>query len=538
MDVQQKEEIKELENFYAGTIQRIEGGAINKGKIVAVRPDSFVVDVGYKSEGLVSKSEFTDEELQSLKEGDEIDVFVERINEKEQIVSLSRKRAQRIKKWEDIVDAFTNGKDIHGVVTGKTKGGYLFDVEGIKAFLPASHIDVRNVKDKDAYIGQTMAVKVLKLSNPKNYTMPYAEQSVMVVSRRIILEEERNIQKEETKKRIKEGALIKGTVKNITEYGVFVDLGGIDGLLHISDISWRRVSHASDFFKVGDEGEFLVIKYDEANEKVTLGYKQKRPEPWIGADERYSPGMMVKGKVVTITDYGIFLEIEDGLEGLVHISEIDWAPRPKHPSKYLSLNEQTEAVVLSVNCEARKLSLSIKQTKPKPWSLVGEKYAIGDRVSGRIKTITEFGMFVRLPEGVDGLVHISDISWTKHIKHPSELFKKGQKIEAVVLNIDIEKERLALGIKQLTEDPWLEEIPARFQLGQQFSGKVIKKTDFGIFVELQGGIDWVEGLVYQTEIDHSVKADEGDIIDVRIIKMNRDEKKIGLSMKNVKPNEE
>ncbi len=538
MEGQQKEEIKELENLYADTIQRIEGGVINRGKIVAIRNDFFVVDVGYKSEGLVPKSEFTEEEQQSLKEGDEIDVFVERINEREQIVSLSKRRAERIKRWEAIVDAFTNNRTITGTVVGKTKGGYVFDVDGIKAFLPASHIDIRSVKNKDSYIGQVMPVRVLKLSNPRNYTMPSSEQSVMIVSRRVILEEERNRQKEEIKKTIKEGELIKGVVKNITDYGVFVDLGGIDGLLHISDISWRRVSHAKEYFNVGDEGEFVVLKYDEANEKVTLGYKQKRPDPWIGADERYTPGMKVKGKVVTITDYGVFLEIEEGLEGLVHISELDWAPRPKHPSKYFTLNEETEAMVLSVNCEARKLALSIKQLKPKPWSLVGERYAIGDKVSGRIKTITDFGVFVRLPEGVDGLVHISDISWTKHIKHPSEVFKKGQKIEAVVLNIDIEKERLALGVKQLTEDPWLNEIPARFQLGQQFKGKVIKKTDFGIFVELQGGIDGVEGLVYQNEIDPSLEVNEGDMIYVRVIKMNRDEKKIGLSMRNIRRDEE
>lgn len=537
MDGQLKEEIKDLENFYAGTIQRIEGGAINRGRIVSVRPDSFVVDVGYKSEGIVSKDEFSQEELESLKEGDEIDVFVVRINEKEQIVSLSRKRAQRIKKWEEVVDAFTNNREIWGTVTGKTKGGYIFDVEGLRAFLPASHIDIKNVKDKDSYIGKSMAVKVLKLHTPRNNSMPSEEQSVMIVSRKTILEEERNLKKEETKKKIHEGALVHGIVKNITDYGVFIDLGGIDGLLHISDISWKRVNHASDFFKIGDEGEFLVTKYDADTEKITLGYKQKRPDPWEGAESRYNPGMKVRGKVVNITDYGIFVEIQEELEGLIHLSELDWAPRPKHPSKYASIGEEIEVTVISINNEARKLSLSLKQTKPKPWSLVGEKYAVGDRVSGRIKTITDFGIFVRMPEGVDGLVHISDISWTKHIKHPSEIYRKGQKIEAIVLNIDIEKERLALGIKQLTEDPWINIIPARFQQGQEFQGKVIKKADFGIFVELQGGIDGVEGLVYSSEIDPTVNVNEGDSIFVRVIKVNLDEKKIGLSMKNVNAHE-
>lgn len=537
MDAQTKEQNKELEEFYLDTIQRVEGGVISKGRIVAIRPDAFVVDVGYKSEGLIPKEEFTEQEIGALKEGDEIDVFVERINEKEQMVSLSRKRAKRIKKWEEIVEAFNKSKEVFGTITAKTKGGFVFDVDGIRAFMPASQVDLKGSKDKDSYVGQSMAVRILKLSRPRSLGPSSEEQSLMIVSRRAILEEELKRQKEETKKLLREGALVSGTVKNITDYGVFVDLGGIDGLLHISDISWRRVNHASEFFKVGDKKEFIVLKYDEQNEKITLGYKQKTPDPWIGVETRYSPNMRLKGKVVSITDYGLFVEIEEGLEGLVHQSELDWAPRPKHPSKYANIGDEIEVMILSIDPGARKLSLSLKQTKPKPWSLVGERYSVGDIVSGRIKTITDFGVFVRMPEGVDGLVHVSDISWTKHIKHPSEVFKKGQKVEAKVLNIDIERERLALGIKQLKEDPWTKEIPALFQPGQVFAAKVLKKTDFGIFVELQSSIEGVEGLVYASEVDPSVEVKEGDIIHVRVIKMNVDEKKIGLSMKNVKSHE-
>ncbi|MCX8069715.1 MAG: 30S ribosomal protein S1 [Thermodesulfovibrionales bacterium] len=538
MDAQLKEEIKDMESFYEGTIQKIYGGEINQGKIVAVREDSFVVDVGYKSEGLIPKDEFTQAELENLKEGDFIDVFVERINEKEQSVSLSRKRARKIKTWELVVNYFKEGKNIEGTVESKIKGGYIFDFEGLKAFLPTSQLDIKTVKDQDAFIGKTLQVRILKLANNKNYKALLQDNPVMVVSRKVILEEERNKLKEETKQFIKEGMIVKGTVKNVTNYGVFVDLGGIDGLLHISDISWKRVTNASDYFKVGDESEFIVLKCDLEKEKITLGYKQKKPDPWIDVQSRYSEGMKVKGKVVSITDYGIFVELEEGLEGLVHLSELDWVPRPKHPSKYVAVGNEIEVIILSINEEARKLSLSLKQIKPKPWDLVGEKYKVGDIATGKIKTITDFGIFVRLPEGVDGLVHISDISWTKHIKHPSEIFRKGQKIETKVLNIDIPNERLALGIKQLKEDPWIKEIPARFQQGIQCKAKVLKITDFGIFVELQGGVDGVEGLIYANEIDHSIEPKEGDEIIVRVIKINLDDRKIGLSMKNIKRDED
>ncbi len=537
MDMHSEEETTDIEKLYEDTLHRIASGRITKGKIVSKRSDDVVVDVGYKSEGVVPVSEFTSEELAGLSEGDEIEVFIERINDREGVVTLSRDRASKIRAWESLSEAYNNNELVEGTVAGKTKGGLFVDIAGIRAFLPASQIDIKIVKDKemDAHLGKSMQLKVLKLTTPKGQ---FSENQIagasVVVSRRAVVEAERMRMKEETLKIIKEGELLKGVVKNITDYGVFVDLGGIDGLLHISDISWRRVNHPSEFFKIGDVEEFVVLKFDGETEKVTLGYKQKIADPWLTVDEKYEPGMKLKGKVMNIADYGIFVEVEQGLEGLIHVSEIDWDPRPKHPSKYVSVGEAIEAMVISVNREERRLSLSMKNLKPKPWQLVGESYKVGQKITGKVKTLTDFGAFVRLPEGVDGLIHISDFSWTKHIKHPSELLKKGQKVEAVILSLEPDKERMALGIKQLAADPWIEEIPAKFRLGDESKGKILKITDFGIFVELKGG---VEGLVYSSEIDASKEIKEGDEIPVRIIKLNPDERKIGLSMKNVKSGE-
>lgn len=534
MNMHAEDETTDIEKLYEDTLYRIASGRIIKGKIVSKRSDDLIVDVGYKSEGVVPISEFTADEIANLNEGDEIEVFIERINDKEGIVILSRDRASKIRTWELLSKAYNHKALVEGIVIGKTKGGLFVDVYGIKAFLPASQIDIKIVRDKemDAYIGKSLQLKILKLTTPKGQ---FSENQIagasVVVSRRAVIEEERMRQKEETLKIIKEGAILKGVVKNITDYGVFVDLGGIDGLLHISDISWRRVNHPSEFFKIGDVEEFIVLKFDGEAEKVTLGYKQKISDPWLTVDEKYKEGMKLKGRVMNITDYGIFVEVEQGLEGLIHVSEIDWNARPKHPSKYVSVGEEVEAMVIGVNKDERRLSLSIRNLKPKPWQLVGENYKVGQKITGKVKTLTDFGTFVRLPEGVDGLIHISDFSWTKHIKHPSELLKKGQKIEAVILSMEPEKERMALGIKQLTPDPWIEEIPAKYRLGDEFKGRILKITDFGIFVELKDG---VEGLVYSSEVDASKEVKEGDEISVRIIKLNPDERKIGLSMKNVK----
>lgn len=522
----------EMEKLYAETFHKIEEGVILRGKVVALKQDGVIVDIGYKSEGFIPIEEFSEEELISLGVGSNIEVYVEEIEDSEGIVTLSKDKAAKIKSWELLEEAFQKGTSVEGKVVGKTKGGLSVNISGVYAFLPGSQIDIKTPKEIDSLIGKTMSFKVLKLNN---------RLSNVVISRRAILEEERQKKKAETLEKLKEGTIIKGIVKNITDYGVFIDLGGIDGLLHISDISWGRINHPSEFFAIGDEGEVIVLKYDEENEKVTLGYKQKKPDPWVTVDERYPIGKKVRGKVVSITDYGAFIELEEGLEGLVHISEIDWVSRPKHPSKYLSFGETVDAVVLKADKEERRLSLSIKQLKPSPWEVVSQRYTIGQKISGKVKTLTDFGVFVNLPEGVDGLIHISDLSWTKHIKHPSELLRKGQKIEAVILSIEPDKERIALGLKQLKLDPWVHEIPEKFKLGSEVKGKVLRITDFGIFVELEGG---VEGLIYSSEIIKPASGKiedvikEGDDIWVRIIKIDLEERKIGLSMKNLKRTEE
>jgi small subunit ribosomal protein S1 len=529
----QMDDNKDLEQMYAETLQRVHRGSLARGRVVAVNSDGVVVDIGYKSEGIVPLSEFAQEELKSLSEGSEIEVYVDRINDQDGMIVLSRDRASRIRAWDMLAELYQQNARVEGTVLEKTKGGLIVNIMGVKAFLPASQVDIKATKNLDALIGKNIEVKILKFSPPRNpavSTSGNAHGATLIVSRRAVIEEERNQAREETLKVLKEGAVLKGVVKNVTDYGVFVDLGGVDGLLHISDISWGRVNHPSEFFKVGDEKEFLVLKFDESTHKVTLGYKQKKPDPWLTVDEKYFAGMQVKGKVVNITDYGVFVEVEDGLEGLVHVSELDWTPRPKHPSKYVQLGQEVEAKVISVHKTERRLSLSIRQLRQKPWDLVGQTYQVGQKISGKVKTLTDFGAFVRLPEGVDGLIHISDLSWTRHIKHPSEMLKKGQKIEAVILSLEPDKERMALGIKQLTEDPWQNEIPARFRLGDVLNGKVLRITDFGIFVELEGG---VEGLVYSSEVDTARQVQEGDEVRVRIIKVNVDERKIGLSMKNV-----
>ncbi len=518
----------EMEKLYAETFHSIQEGSILKGKILSLRQDGVIIDVGYKSEGFIPMEEFSEEEIGSLQIGADLEVFVEKIEDAEGTLALSKERATKIKVWEMLENALRDGRSVEGKIVGKTKGGFSVEISGVAAFLPGSQVDIKPLKNVDNLIGKKLSFRVLRLNS---------KLSNVIVSRRAILEEEIQKKKAATLEQLKEGQVMQGIVKNITDYGVFVDLGGIDGLLHISDISWGRINHPSEFFAIGDEISVVILKFDEANEKVTLGYKQRKPDPWTLVDEKYPVGKRVKGKVVSITDYGAFIELEEGLEGLVHISEIDWLSRLRHPSKYLSIGETVETLVLKVDKDERRLSLSIKQVKPSPWSLVSQRYTVGQRVSGKVKTITDFGVFVGLPEGIDALIHISDLSWTKHIKHPSELLKKGQTIDAIVLSIDSESEKMALGLKQLEQDPWVHDIPERFKLGSEVMGKVLSLTDFGIFVELEGG---GEGLVYSSEIakPHPENTDEdikpGDTIAVRIIKIDCEERKIGLSMKNLK----
>lgn len=513
----------DLEKLYAQSFQGIEIGTVLTGKVLKVKSDGVIVDVGYKSEGIIRGSEFTSEDLSRIKVGDDIEVMVEAFADSEGMIRLSKERAMRVKTWSTVEGCMKENTAVEGIICEKTKGGAFVDIGGVRAFMPGSHIDIRPVKDIDSLMGRKLMMKVLKVNS---------RRSNVIVSRRLFLEEERQQKREHTLHILKEGAILKGAVKNITDYGVFVDLGGIDGLLHISDISWGRITHPSKFFTVGQEIEVVVLSYDKENDKVTLGYKQKMQDPWGSVESKYPIGTKVAGRVVSLTDYGAFIEVEEALEGLVHASEIEWSPRPKHPSKYLNVGDTVEAVVLKADKADRRLSLSLKQLKPSPWQMVAERYKQGQVIKGKVRGITEFGAFVGLPEGVDGLVHISDISWTKHVKHPSEVLKKGQDIEAIVLSVEPEKERIALGIKQTSQDPWINDIPVKFKLGDEYDCKVLRSTDHGVFVEIEGD---VEGLVYSSEVaDTGTPYKEGDKIRARIIKVDLANKKIGLSMRNVK----
>ena len=512
---------EELEKLYAESFQGIESGSVLTGTVVSVRSDGVIVDVGYKSEGVIKVSEFSDEELQTLKDGDALEVFVVAVKDGEGVVVLSRDRAKKMMAWGNLEESFNENRDIEGVITGKTKGGLFVDINGVSAFLPGSHVDIRPTRDLDHLIGQKVQVRIIKMN---------ARRNNVIVSRRICLEEERSEKKSTTLELIKEGEIMPGIVKNITDYGVFIDLGGIDGLLHISDISWGRISHPAKHFAIGQEVEVMIMNFDSETEKVTLGFKQKMEDPWARVNEKYPVGTELTGKVVSLTDYGAFVEVEEALEGLVHSSEIEWSPRPKHPSKYLNVGDEVRAIVLKADKDERRLSLSLKQLKASPWELVAQSYSPGDKVTGKVRGITDFGAFVGLPEGVDGLVHISDISWTKHIKHPSDVLKKGQEVTAEVLSIEPAKERMALGIKQLTVDPWINEIPQKFNLDDEYECKVLRVTEHGVFVELE---DDVEGLIYSSELDPDAEElKEGDVIKARTIKVDLANKKIGLSMKS------
>lgn len=519
-------EKEELENLYAETFKELEEGSIAQGKIVQVQDDGVMVDVGYKNEGIINKDEFTVEELAGLTPGMEIEVYVTKINAADGVVYLSKKKAELARQWNIIEESYEKGTPVEGKIIEVVKGGLIVDLNGIKAFLPGSQIDTKAVKDMTSLLDQVLELKVIKINH---------KRSNIIVSRRIILEEERERLRQTTLSELKEGTVCHGIVKNITDYGAFIDCGGIDGLLHISDMSWGRINSPSELFKVGDRVDVVVLKYDEETQKVTLGYKQRKPDPWTTAEEKYPPGTKIKGKVINIAEYGIFVEIEEGLEGLIHVSEMDWLEKIKRPSKIYSIGDTVEAVILSVDKEERKISLSIKQLMPSPWDIVGQKYSVGQRIKGKVRSFTDFGAFISLEEGVDALLHISDMSWTRHIRHPSEMLKKGQTIEAVVLNIEPEKERMALGLKQLTDDLWIEEVPKRFKVGDTVKGHIVKITEFGIFIAFDGGD--IEGLIYASEIekDPDESLDKiykvGQDVTAKIIKVDTAERKIGLSMK-------
>jgi small subunit ribosomal protein S1 len=514
-----------LAALYEETFKNLEEGTITEGRVVAVTKDKVVVDIGYKSEGMVPNDQFTTEELQNVKVGDRLQVYIEECEDADGNLILSKEKADKMKIWEELEKLFNDGKSIDGKIVARIKGGMMVDI-GVKAFLPGSQIDLHPVRDLDGLVGRTFPLKIIKINHRRGN---------VVVSRRVLLEETRDSKRKTTLSTLKEGQLIQGVVKNITDYGAFIDLGGIDGLLHITDMSWGRVGHPSEMFNIGDKVEVTVLKYDRETGRISLGLKQKSADPWMGVATKYAIGTRVRGRVVSLTDYGAFIELEPGVEGLVHVSVMSWTHEVRHPSRVVSIGDQVEAAVLNVDQASRKISLGMKQTAPNPWDMVEGKYAIGTRIEGKVKSLTDFGAFVGLEEGIDGLIHISDMSWTKHIKHPSELFKKGQKVEAVVLRIDKDKERLSLGYKQLKSDPWDDEIPSRYAVGDVAVGKVSKVADFGIFVELDGG---VEGLIHisETGLDPQAKLEEKfklqDEVTAKIIKVDREERKIALSLRD------
>jgi small subunit ribosomal protein S1 len=514
-----------LAALYEETFKNLEEGTITEGRIVAVTKDKVVVDIGYKSEGMIPNDQFSTEELQNIKVGDRLQVYIEECEDADGNLVLSKEKADKMKIWEELEKLFNDGKSIDGKIVARIKGGMMVDI-GVKAFLPGSQIDLHPVRDLDGLVGRTFPLKIIKINHRRGN---------VVVSRRVLLEETRDSKRKTTLSTLKEGQLIHGVVKNITDYGAFIDLGGIDGLLHITDMSWGRVGHPSEMFNIGDKAEVSVLKYDRETGRISLGLKQKSADPWTGVASKYAIGTRVRGRVVSLTDYGAFIELEPGVEGLVHVSVMSWTHEVRHPSRVVSIGDQVEAAVLNVDPASRKISLGMKQTAPNPWDMVEGTYAIGTRIEGKVKSLTDFGAFVGLEEGIDGLIHISDMSWTKHIKHPSELFKKGQKVEAVVLRIDKEKERLSLGYKQLRNDPWDDEIPNRYAVGDVAVGKVSKVADFGIFVELDGG---VEGLIHISEagLDPQAKLEEKfklqDEVTAKIIKVDREERKIALSLRD------
>lgn len=535
---QPPEETNQEESFAALFEQtsqkiRIKEGEIVKGKVIKVTKDIVLVDIGFKSEGIVSVEEFANPGGQvSVKEGDEVEVLLEKWEDEHGNVVISKYEADKMRVWDQISDAYKKGETIEGTITQKIKGGLSVTIRGgVKAFLPGSQIDLKPPKDLDQYLNKTFFFTVLKFNKKRGN---------IVLSRRSILEKEREKLRSQTLEQLKEGTIVEGVVKNITEYGAFIDLGGVDGLVHITDMSWGRINHPRDIMHVGDSIRVVVLKYDMENEKVSLGIKQLKPDPWLIVPEKFPQNAKANGTITMISDYGIFIEIEEGVEGLVHVSEITWSKKVKNPLKQFQVGDEIQAVVLEIDNENRKIALGIKQLEPDPWTLFTEKYKPGERVSGKIRTITDYGAFVEITEGIDGLVHKSDLSWTHKINHPSEQLKKGQQVEAVILNINYQDKKVSLGIKQLSEDPW-ERIPMDYPLGSILEVRVNKLTDFGAFVEVEEGI---EGLVHVSEMrdepvkDPSEVVKVGDKVKAEVITVDPNERKIALSIKTVAGKEE
>ena len=521
-----EESMENLMDLYEESFKRFAEGEVVTGKIISVDKDHVLVDIGYKSEGQIRINEFRDEngEIKAAVD-DKVEVMVEWWDDENEVVVLSKEKAEKVKVWEEIKKAYDADEAITGTIVSRVKGGFSVDI-GVNAFLPGSQADLRPVRNLDELVGKSFDFKILKYNR---------KRSNIVLSRRAILESEREEKRSATLSSIHEGKVVEGIVKNITEYGVFVDLGGVDGLLHITDISWGRVKHPSEMFKVGDEITVKILNLDLERERVSLGMKQLAPDPWHAAAEKYPVGSRVSGRVVSLTDYGAFVELEEGIEGLIHVSEMSWTRKIRHPNKVVSVGEEVDAVVLDIKPDNRRISLGMKQASPNPWDVISDKYPVGTTIEGKIKNITDFGLFIGIDEGIDGLVHISDISWTKRIKHPSEIYKKSDVVQAIVLEIDKNNERFSLGIKQLQSDPW-ETVGQRYDVGKEITGTVTNVTDFGVFVELEEGI---EGLVHVSEISkEKIKTpvgmyNVGDVISAKVMNINSEERRIGLSIKRM-----
>src|SRR5690349_5450406 len=498
---------------------------IQKGTVVKLTDKYAVVDIGSKSEGMVPIAQVIGRDGQpKFKSGDSIDVVMDRGETEEGYVLLSHEKAARVRVWDDVEKAYNDKSTIKGYVVDRVKGGLSVDVGGVRAFLPGSQVDLKPVRNLDGYKGHEIDVRVIKLNKKRGN---------IVVSRKQLLEEEQAEKRSKTLEHLEEGSVLTGTVKNLTDYGAFVDLGGLDGLLHITDMSWGRLTHPRDLVNVGDEIHVKVLKFDKDKQRVSLGFKQLTPDPWLDAAERYPIGARVRGRVLSVTDYGAFVELEQGIEGLVHVSEMTWSKRMKHPSKIVKPGDEVETVVLNVNPSERRISLGLKQLESNPWERLHEKYPINSTVEGRVRNLTDFGAFIEIEDGIDGLVHVSNLSWTKRVKHPSEVLKKGEKVKAVVLGIEPEQRRLSLGVKQLQPDVW-ETFFDQHRVGDVVKGKVLRSAQFGSFVEIAEGI---EGLCHVSEaadaLGQPVKLEAGHEYDFKIIKMNPEEKKVGLSLRAV-----
>ncbi|HSE63103.1 MAG TPA: 30S ribosomal protein S1 [Thermoanaerobaculia bacterium] len=516
------QEYEHLLAQYENSFKNLQEGQIIRGRVLAITPSEVIVDIGYKSEGIISLAEFTDFSGNvTVHEGDTVDVLLERTEDQNGYVVLSKDKAEKMKVWDEVERSYRSGSTVRGRVIDRIKGGLAVDI-GVKAFLPGSLVDVKPVKNLESLRGKELDFKVISVDKKRGN---------IVLSRKAVVEIEQEARKRETLQLLEEGRVLRGTVKNLTDYGAFVDLGGLDGLLHVTDMSWGRVNHPSDLVKVGDEIDVVVLKFDRETERVSLGTKQLTEDPWVHVPGKYPAGSRVSGRVTNVTDYGAFVELEEGVEGLVHVSEMSWSKKVKNPSKLVSPGDQVEAVVSDVNPDARRISLSLKDTLPDPWESVLHKYAIGSRVQGKVRNLTDFGAFVEIEEGVDGLVHVSDMSWTKRIKHPSEVLKKGDDVEAIITSIDEENRRISLSIKEFQPNEF-QTFRERHQPGEVVEGVVSRIADFGVFVQIEG---LVEGLMHvsETALARGAKPqehyNEGDAIRVRILRIDDGEMKVGLS---------